>query len=97
VGDVLGKKNAEIAALKEALQAARRDLEAQKPRTKTRVKENPNDSFARIEDINAAQEASESPPKRRKGGRQSNPEPVVKQAQEMIIYGLDRLRQAEEM
>lgn len=97
IGDVLDKKNADIAALREALRTARRDLEAQKPRTKTRVKENPNDSFARVEDITAAQEASERPPKRRKGGRQNNPEPVVEQAQEMIVHGLDRLRQAEEI
>ncbi|KAK4198013.1 hypothetical protein QBC40DRAFT_298770 [Triangularia verruculosa] len=54
VGDVLDKKNADIAALREALQAARRDLEAQKLRVKTRVKENPNDSFTRVKDITAA-------------------------------------------
>jgi hypothetical protein len=56
-----------------------------------------NDAFARIEEIVAAQKESERPPKLRKTTKTMDPGPVVEQAQDMIVHGLDRLRQAEEM
>jgi len=61
------------------------------------VRENRNDKFVSIEDIAQAQEASERPPKRRKRAVAENPALAVEQAQETIIHGLERLREAEEM
>lgn len=67
VGDLSDKKNADTAALREALQAAPRDLGCQKPSTKTGVKENSEDSLSRV-DRTAAQEASENPSPPLSGG-----------------------------
>lgn len=96
-GKALDRKNAEAAGLRAQIEHLTQEMEAHKPRSKKKVKENANDTFARIEDIVAAQEASEKPPKRRKTVKTTDPEPFVEQAQEMIVHGLDRLRQAEEM
>jgi len=70
---------------------------ALKPYTRKRVREPPNDKFARIKDIIKAQEASMKPPKRRRITRRMELEPMVEEAQEMIIHGLNRLRRAQEM
>ncbi len=41
-------------------------MRATEPRTKKKVREGPNDKFARIEDIIQAEEALHKPPKRRR-------------------------------
>jgi len=84
------KLRAEIARLKE-------DFRAIKPHTRKRVRIPANDKFATIKDIAEAEEASKKPPKRRRGARTKDLAPVVEKAQEMIIHGLDRIHQIEEM
>ena len=61
------------------------------------MREPPNDKFACIEDIIRAEEALRKPPKRRRVSEREDLAPVVEQAQEMIIHGLDRLHEAQEM
>jgi len=56
-----------------------------------------NDKFARIKDIIKAQEALMKPPKRRRIARRIELELMVEEAQEIIIYNLNRLRRAQEM
>ena len=46
---------------------------------------------------NKAQEASERPPKRRKKAAVEDSTPAVQQAQEEIVHGLERYREAQEM
>jgi hypothetical protein len=96
-GKALDMKNAEITSLRAQIEHLSSELEAHKPRSKKRVKESANDTFARIKDIVAAQKESEKPSKRRKSTKTIDPGPAVEQAQEVIVHGLDRLRQAEEM
>lgn len=88
---------AERAALQAENSRLQEDFRAVQPHTKKRVRQPANDRFARIEDIIAAEEASHLPPKRRRGAPRQDREPAVEEAQEVIIHGLDRLRQAEEM
>ena len=88
---------AERAALQAENSRLQEDFRAVQPHTKKRVHQPANDRFARIEDIIAAEEASHQPPKRRRGAPRQDREPAVEEAQEVIIHGLDRLCQAEEM
>jgi len=89
--------NAQRAGLKGEINRLMEDFRAVKPHTRKRVREPADDRFARIKDIIQAEEASQQPPKRRRGATQEEPTPAVQQAQEEIIHGLDRLRQAQEM
>ena len=73
------------------------DFRAVKPYTKRKVKEPLNDKFTRIQDIIEAEEAAHKTPKRRRVALRADPAPLVEEAQEMIVHGLDRLREAEEM
>ena len=61
------------------------------------MKEPLNNKFARIQDIIEAEEAAYKTPKRRRVAPRADPAPLVKEAQEIIIHSLDRLRKAEEM
>ena len=96
-GKALDSKNAEVAGLRAQIKELSGQLEAHKPRSRKKIKESANDTFATIEEIVAAQKESEKPPKRRKTSKATDPAPAVEQAQDMIVHGLDRLRQAEEM
>ena len=87
---VIAKLRAEIACLKE-------DFYAVKPYIRKRVRIPANNKFATIKDIANAEEASRRPPKRRKRARSKDLALVIEQAQEMIIHGLDRIYQIEEM
>jgi len=96
-GKSLDAKNAEIVYLKAKISEMEKDIDAAKPRSKRKVKIDGNDKFAGLEEIIEAREASERPPKRRRGARQKDPAPAIEQAEEMIVVGLTCLRQAEEM
>ena len=67
------------------------------PRSRKKVKEPPNSKFIRIGDIVTAKEASQKPLKRRQVITRVDPTPVMEEAQEVIYYGLESLRHAEEM
>ena len=71
--------------------------EAQKPRTRKRVKEGANDKFASIEAIAEAQEASLQPPKPRKRKKTADPPPNLEERVEEVIQVFHRFREAEEM
>ena len=73
------------------------EAEVYKPRSKKRVQESGNERFVRIEDIVAAEEASQRAPKRRRVAEPRDPGPVVEQAEEMIVHGLERIREIEEI
>ena len=89
--------NAERAGLEAEINRLEEDFRAARPYTKKRVREPPNDKFARIEDIAQAEETSREPPTRRRRVPQQEVTPAIEQAQEEIIHGLDRLRGAQEM
>lgn len=97
MGKALDVSAAEKAALVEENNRLIEDFRSVQPYTKKRVREPPNDKIANIEDIIAAEETSHQPPKRRRRAPQQDPAPVVAQAQEMIIHGLDRIHEAEEI
>jgi len=97
VGKALDLANAEKAGLEAEINRLEEDFRAARPYTQKRVREAPNDKFARIEDIAQAEEASREPPTRRRRVTQQEAIPAVEQAQEEIIHGLDRLRGAQEM
>ena len=73
------------------------DLKATEPRSKKKVKEPLNGKFIRISDIVTAEEALQKPPKRRRVTARVDPTPAMEEAQEVIYYGLESLRRAEEM
>jgi len=73
-----------------------RDLKAFEPHTRKKVKESPNDVIPRIEDIIAAKNASQEPPKKRRATRANVDATVVQQAEQELIHGLEVIREAEE-
>ncbi|KAK4208886.1 hypothetical protein QBC37DRAFT_64392 [Rhypophila decipiens] len=95
-GRVLDRLAAEKAILRANVAKLTTDLEASKPHTRKTVKENPNDGFATLKDIVAAQKASERAPKRRRANQPVIDEAVVQEAQDCIIHGLERIRDLEE-
>ena len=97
VGKALDLANVEKADLEAEINRLEEDFRAARPYTKKRVREPPNDKFARIEDIAQAEETSREPPTRRRRVPQQEVTPAIEQAQEEIIHGLDRLRGAQEM
>ncbi|KAK4170844.1 hypothetical protein QBC36DRAFT_112214 [Triangularia setosa] len=88
---------AERAALLAENSRLMEDFRAVEPHRKRKVCEPANDRFPRIEEIVAAEEASHKPPKRRRVTPPCDLTPVVEEVQEMVIHGLDRLPQIEEM
>jgi hypothetical protein len=66
VGHSLDKKSLEIAALKHKLESIEAEMEALKPTKRRKVKE-PNETFAKIWDIKAAQLKAEMAPPKEKG------------------------------
>jgi len=88
---------AERAALQAENNRLEEDFRAVQPHTRKRVRDPPNDRFSRTDDIIKAEEASHEPPKRRRGARRQDPEPVVEAARDVIIHGLERVYQAQEM
>jgi len=91
------KGNVQRAGLEAENERLLEDFRAVEPYTKRKVKEPSNDKFARIQDIIEAEEAAHKTPKRRRVAPRADPAPLVEEAQEMIVHGLDRLREAEEM
>ena len=87
-GDALDVKNAKIVYLKDKIVGLERWMEALKPRTKKKVREDANDRFTSLANIVEAQEASERPPKRRRRARQKDSAPVVEQVHEMITVAV---------
>jgi len=81
---------AENARLKE-------DLRATELRSKKKVKEPPNGKFIKIGNIVTAEEASQKPLKRKQVTARVDPTPAMEEAQEVIYYGLETLRRAEEI
>ena len=86
-----------MAALRVRVAYLEAEAEVYKPRSKKKVQESGNDRFARIEEIVEAEKASQRAPKRRRVAKPQDPGPVVEQAEEMIICGLERIREMEEM
>ena len=72
-----------------------KELEAHEPQGRKRVKENANDKFARIEDIIQAKEDSMKSPKKKKKKTQRDSQ-AVEEAEEIIVRGLETIRQVEE-
>ncbi|KAK4176042.1 hypothetical protein QBC36DRAFT_290914 [Triangularia setosa] len=70
-------------------------MEAYEAQSRKKVKENANDKFARIEDIIEAKEHSMKSPKKKKRRTQQNSD-AVKEAEEIIVCGLETIRRAEE-
>lgn len=94
-GKALDAKNAEMASLKAQVDHLTKELESHEPQGRKRVKENANDKFTRIEDIIQAKEDSmKSPKKKKKKTQQDSQE--VKEAEEIIVRGLETIRQVEE-
>ena len=89
--------NVERMGLKAEINRLEEDFRVVRPYIKKRVREPPNDKFIRIEDIVQAEKASREPPTCRRRVPQQEVTLAIKQAQEEIIYGLDRLRGAQEM
>ena len=58
--------NVEKVGLEAEINCLEEDFRVVRPYTQKRVKEAPNDKFARIEDIAQAEEASREPPTRRR-------------------------------
>ena len=73
------------------------DLRAAQPYTRKRVREPPNNKFARMKDIIEAEEASRKPLKRARKARTVDPAPIIEEAQETIVHALDRIHEIEEM
>ena len=73
------------------------EAESHKPRSRKKVYESGNKRFARIEEIVTAEKASRRAPKRRKVAKPKDAGPVVEQAEEIIISGLERIREIEEI
>jgi hypothetical protein len=94
---VVDEDNLERARLKERIRYLEEEMRALKPVTRKRVPKPPKGQFASINDIAEAAQAARQPPKRRRGPAKANPAPDIEAAQEMIIHGLDRLHQIEEM
>ena len=59
--------------LKAKISEMEKDIDAAKPRSKRKVKIDGNNKFAGLEEIIEAQEASERPPKRRRGPDKKTP------------------------
>jgi len=73
------------------------DQRATRPHTKRKVREPPNDKFARIEDSVAAEEASRKASKRRRVAGKPAEEPVAEEVQEMINVNLSNIRRLLDM
>ncbi|KAK4210513.1 hypothetical protein QBC37DRAFT_428699, partial [Rhypophila decipiens] len=95
-GQVVDRLAAENAALRAQIAKLATDLDASKPYTKKKVKENPNDGFATLQAIVEPQRASERAPKRRRANEPVIDEEVLQEAQDTIIHGLERIRDLEE-
>lgn len=74
-GKALDKGNARRALLEAENARLRANNEAQKPRTRKRVKKGANNKFASIAAIAKAQEASLQPPKLKKQKKTADPPP----------------------
>lgn len=96
-GKALDQSNTERAILQAKVERLEEDFRAVKPHTRKRIREDRNDKFIRIGEIVKAQEASRRPPKRRRAATPEDLQPVVDEAQEMIVCGLQRVREAEDM
>lgn len=94
-GKALDAKNAEMVSLKAQVDHLTKELESHEPQGRKRVKENANDKFTRIEDIIQAKEDSMKSPKKKKKKTQQDSQ-VVKEAEEIIVRGLETIRQVEE-
>ena len=73
------------------------EAELYKLRSRKKVYESGNERFVRIEEIVAAEKASRRALKRRKVAKLKDTGPVVEQVEEIIVSGLDRIREIEEM
>ena len=69
--------NVKRAGLEAEINCLKEDFQVAKPYTKKRVREPPNDKFARIEDIVQAEEASREPPTRRRRVPQQEVTPAI--------------------
>jgi len=97
VGGVIDEQSATVAALRARVAYLEAEAELHKLRSRKKVYESGNERFARIEEIVAAEKASRQAPKRRKVAKPKDTGPVVEQAEEMIVSGLERIREIEEM
>ena len=97
VEKALDQGNMERAKLRAEIVRLKEDFRAVKPYIRKRVRIPANDKFTTIKDIAEAEEASRKPPKRKRGARTEDLAPVVEKAQEIIIHGLNRIHQIEEI
>ncbi|KAM7189104.1 hypothetical protein V8F33_010225, partial [Rhypophila sp. PSN 637] len=75
-GKALEQKNATIAGLKALVDYLTLELEAHKLHTRKKVRANANNKFNEIVTIIDAQEVSQNPPRRERGGRVTTQPPV---------------------
>jgi hypothetical protein len=93
----LDEGNARRALLEAENLCLRADLEAEKPRSRKKVKEPPNGTFPSMEAIAQANEASMQPPRPQKRRKTANPPPEVTERVEEVIQVLHKLHEADEM
>jgi len=95
-GRALDRGNAQRALLKAEIARLQEDSKADKPRTRKRVREDPNNKFSSLESITEAQEASTRPPKRRRRKKSPDPEDKVEDRVQEVIHILHRFHEALE-
>jgi len=93
----LGAGAAERAILIAENNRLKEDQRATRPYTRRKVREPPNDRFARIEDIVTAEEASRKVSKRRRVAGKPAEEPVAEEVQEMITVNMSNIRRLLDM
>ena len=96
IGKALDQRNAEIAALRARNDFLATELEAKRPYSRKRVHIDANDQFATIGEIDKAQKISQQPPKKRSRKTASKPTNLVKEAEEIIVRGLEQYRAIDE-